>query len=161
MMLLTAVQDHSFNFTGADFAWILALLLAVGNVFNMIVNWIRGAKTKITEPDKARDERINQLSIRVTKLQDAITKLYEKDLKDIQQRYEDLINHYAKTRDRHDKEISELNEGQLILVRALRNELEHQRRGDAAVLDESINELDNFLYRKANYKVQPTVDEQI
>ena len=115
--LFLAVQDKAVTFTGADIAWIIALILAAGNLINMILNWVKSAKLKATAPEIEQNEKIEVLSKRV----DALVN----DLKENDAKYAGLIKHYEDTRDRHDREIGQLSDGQQILIKAMKNLLAH------------------------------------
>ena len=136
--LFLAVQDKAVTFTGADIAWIIALILAAGNLINMISNWVKSAKLKATAPEIEQNEKIEVLSKRV----DALVN----DLKENDAKYAGLIKHYEGTRDRHDKEIGRLSDGQQILIKAMKNLLAHNiYNNHDAEMRQSIDEIDNFM----------------
>ena len=72
----------------------------------------------------------------------------DKKLDDWKEYYEGLIKHYQKTRDKHDKEIANLNAGQMLLIKSMRTLLEHAKHGNnTKEMNEATHELDEFLYK--------------
>lgn len=156
MILLTAIQDHQLTFTGADFAWIVTLILAIGNLIALAITLGGKARSKLNEPEKIQNDRINTLTERLAKLQDdvksqdiAVNDRFEKMI----DKYDDLIYHYQLTRDRHDKEIADLSEGQVILARAVKNITDHfLHDNNKEGMKQSVSELEDYIYKQAKKK---------
>ena len=139
MLFLEAVQEHQYLFSNADIAWVLTFVLAIGNVINLFAVWIRNAKLKVTAPEKLQNEKIAELADRVDELQ---AELKENDAK-----YAGLIKHYEGTRDRHDRTIASLTEGQVVVLESIKSLVDHERHGGDEGLEESSKKLDAFIYK--------------
>ena len=150
------IQNQPISFTGADVAWIVTLLLAIGNLIILVTTQIEKYKNKKNMPEQAQNERIDRLEDRLVKVQDDLMKntdAFNDRFDKVTNKYDELIEHYRGTRDRHDKEIETLSEGQIILAKAVRNMTEHFiHDNNYEGMKNSANELEEFIYTQAQHK---------
>jgi len=144
------IQNTPITFTGSDVAWIIALIISISTVINIVVGWIKSIKTKANEPNRLQDEKISTISLRLDGLRRDLDKTNDR-FDNVIEKYDNLINHYYKTRQRHDKEIESLSEGQVILAKAVKEMTDHfLHKDNTQGMQAAVKELDEYIYRQVS-----------
>ena len=140
------MQDIPITITGGEIAWIVTLIISFSTLINIIISWVKSIKTKANEPNRLQDEKISTISLRLDGLRRDLDKCNDK-IDSAMMHYDDLIKHYYNTRNRHDKEIESLSEGQVILAKAVKEITDHfLHESNEDGMKESVKELDNYIY---------------
>ena len=144
------IQNTPITFTGADAAWVIALIISISTVINIILAWAKNIKSKVNEPNRVQDEKIAILSSRIDDVRRDIDKTNDRfDV--VMQKYDNLIDHYYHTRERHDSEIESLSEGQVTMAKAIKEMTDHFLHEDNTQgMQKAVRELDEYIYRQVS-----------